>query len=46
MYTILTTGIALWLVYGLLTKDLPVILANVLTLVFTVTILFLIIRYK
>ena len=46
MYIVLTTGIFLWLVYGILIKDLPVIIANVITLIFTATILFLIIKYK
>ena len=46
MYTVLTTGIFLWFLYGLMIKDLPVILANGITLIFTATILFLIIKYK
>lgn len=46
MYAVLTTGISLWLFYGILIKDLPIILANGITLVFTATILFLIIKYK
>ena len=28
MYILLTTGIFLWLIYGILSKNLPVILAN------------------
>jgi len=46
MYAILTTGIFLWLIYGILIKDIPVVLANGITLIFTTTILFLIIKYK
>ncbi len=46
MYAVLTTGVLLWLLYGILTKDLPVTLANGITLIFTTTILFLIIKYK
>ena len=46
MYSILTTGVFLWLAYGILVKDLPIILANGVTLIFTATILFLIIKYK
>jgi MtN3 and saliva related transmembrane protein len=34
-------GIFLWLVYGILVKDLPLIIANVITLLFTSTILIL-----
>ncbi|ATZ60802.2 MAG: SemiSWEET transporter [Methanosarcinales archaeon Met12] len=46
MYTILTAGIFLWLLYGILIQDLPIILANGTTLIFVATILFLIIKYK
>ena len=46
MYTVLTTGVFLWFFYGILIKDLPLILANGITLVFTATILFLIIKDK
>lgn len=46
MYTVLTTGVFLWFLYGIIIKDLPIILANGITLIFTVTILFLIIKYK
>jgi MtN3 and saliva related transmembrane protein len=33
MYALFTSGIALWAVYGLLTRDGPLIAANVITLV-------------
>ena len=46
MYLVLTTGILLWIVYGILIGDLPIILANGITFIFTATILFLIIKYK
>jgi MtN3 and saliva related transmembrane protein len=46
MYSILTIGIFLWLVYGILLKDLPLIIANAITLLFTSTILILKIKYK
>jgi MtN3 and saliva related transmembrane protein len=39
------TGVALWLVYGLLTGALPVIAANVVTLILALTILMLKLRY-
>ena len=32
MYSIFTTGIALWLVYGILLEDLPIVAANLITL--------------
>jgi len=46
MYTALTTGIALWLIYGVMVKDIPIIASNCVTLVFTSAILFLKLRYK
>lgn len=32
MYTIFTVGVAMWLVYGMLTRDWPIIGANLITL--------------
>ncbi|UCE36422.1 MAG: SemiSWEET family sugar transporter [Thermoplasmata archaeon] len=46
MYCVLTIGIFLWLLYGILIGDIPIILANGITLLFCLTILSLIIRYK
>lgn len=46
MYSILTTGVFLWLAYGLFVKDLPIILANGITFVFAAMILGLKIKYK
>ncbi|WCL47876.1 SemiSWEET transporter [Leptospira sp. GIMC2001] len=39
MYLVLSVGVFLWLVYGFLKSDLPIILANSITLLFTITIL-------
>lgn len=39
MYIIISLGVFLWLVYGFLKSDLPIILANSITLLFTITIL-------
>lgn len=39
MYIIFTTGIACWLGYGILLKDIPIIAANTVTLVLATTIL-------
>lgn len=39
MYIVLTVGVFLWLVYGFIKSDLPIILANLITLLFTLTIL-------
>ena len=41
MYVLFTIGVALWLVYGLLIGSLPVVVANVLTLVQSGVILFI-----
>lgn len=46
MYIILTSGILLWLIYGILIGDLPIILSNCVTLIFTTSILYLKIKYK
>jgi MtN3 and saliva related transmembrane protein len=40
------TGIFLWLIYGILLKQLPIILANAATLFFNLIILWLKIKYK
>ncbi|RCK04329.1 hypothetical protein TH5_20410 [Thalassospira xianhensis MCCC 1A02616] len=45
MFLILCTGIALWLVYGLVRGDWPVIIANGFTLVLASTILFFKLRH-
>jgi MtN3 and saliva related transmembrane protein len=39
MYSFFTFGVGLWLVYGLMTRDWPVIIANALTLVLALSIL-------
>ncbi len=46
MYVTFTTGIFFWLVYGLLTDDLPIVAANTITFIFSFTILLLKIKYK
>ncbi|MBU2561163.1 MAG: SemiSWEET transporter [Nanoarchaeota archaeon] len=45
MYIILTTGVFLWLVYGIIKKDLPIILANAVTLALSSSILVLKIKH-
>ncbi|TGK13884.1 hypothetical protein EHO60_00585 [Leptospira fletcheri] len=40
MYLVLTVGLGFWLAYGILKEDLPIILANSVTLVFTMVILY------
>lgn len=45
MYALFTLGITLWLIYGLLLGDWPIILANVVTLCLAATILGLKIKH-
>lgn len=45
-FTVFTFGVALWLVYGVLTDDLPVILANIVTLILQGALLTQMIRYR
>lgn len=46
MYIILNVGVLFWLIYGLLITDWPVIIANAITIIFTSTTLFMIIKYR
>lgn len=46
MYLTFSIGVLLWLVYGLLIKDIPVIIANAITLIFAFTILIMKIKYR
>jgi len=46
MYLIFVIGIVLWLIYGILWKDLPLIIANSVSLLFSLAILIMKIRYK
>lgn len=45
MYSIFTTGVALWLMYGLMLDAWPIIVANTITLVLALFILLMKIRY-
>ena len=45
MCVLLTTGIILWLVYGIVRQDPPVIIANIVSGLLTGSLLFLKIRY-
>lgn len=40
-----SAGVSLWLLYGLFTGAWPIIVANLITLIFTLTILYLKLRY-
>ncbi len=46
MYSMLIVGIILWLVYGIMIEELPIILTNSVTLIFTSIILGLKLKYK
>jgi MtN3 and saliva related transmembrane protein len=46
MYAILGIGIFLWIIYGVLLWDLPLILANGITFIFVLIILFFKFKYK
>ncbi|MBI2009897.1 MAG: SemiSWEET transporter [Candidatus Chisholmbacteria bacterium] len=46
MYLTLDLGIILWFLYGILTNDLPVLLANGVAFILSTTIIILKIRYK
>ena len=45
MFLILFTGVALWFSYGLLIGDVPVVVANGVTMVFVLTMIILKLRY-
>jgi MtN3 and saliva related transmembrane protein len=46
MYAILNAGVICWLFYGYLNDNLPILVANMITILFTSTILIMKIRYK
>ncbi|MFM8609185.1 MAG: SemiSWEET transporter [Burkholderiaceae bacterium] len=46
MYGAFTTGIALWLVYGIVIDAWPIIIANIITLALAASILGMKIRYR
>jgi MtN3 and saliva related transmembrane protein len=45
MYIVLAAGLFLWFVYGLLVRDLPIIIANAITFLLSLTILVLKIKH-
>ena len=46
MFLIFTFGVANWLIYGLIIKEIPIILANTLTLILCLLILIGILKFK
>jgi MtN3 and saliva related transmembrane protein len=46
MFLLFTTGVVMWLAYGLMTHSLPVVAANGVTLLLSAVILFFKYKYK
>lgn len=46
MLVIFCTGVSLWLVYGFFRRDLAILLANAVTLIFNLGIVYLKFKYK
>jgi len=46
MYLIFCTGVALWLTYGILISDLPIIITNLVTLILALSILYFKLTFK
>ena len=46
MFLIFTTGVISWLIYGITISDFPIIIANSITLLLSIFILFYKIKYK
>ena len=46
MFALFSTGLVLWLAYGVLIGSWPIVLTNVVTLALALTILFFKLRYK
>lgn len=46
MLLVLSSGVALWIVYGFMKKDLPIIATNIFSLLVNLTMLYLRIRFN
>ena len=46
MYSLFATGVALWLAYGVLLSDWPIIIANAITLALACAVLAMKLRYR
>jgi len=46
MFSFFCFGVFLWLIYGIMVRDIPVIAANLLTLMLASTLLFFKLRFK
>ncbi|MGL5153249.1 MAG: SemiSWEET transporter [Clostridium sp.] len=46
MYSMFVLGVLLWAIYGIVSNDLPLIIANTVTFIFAGVVLFYKIKYK
>jgi MtN3 and saliva related transmembrane protein len=46
MFSFFSFGVLLWLIYGIVIRDIPIIAANLLTLLFASSILYFKVRFK
>lgn len=46
MFVTFCTGVLLWIIYGLLVEDLPVLMTNIVTFILASTILWFKLKYK
>lgn len=46
MYLVYVTGITIWLIYGIITKDIPIIVSEIIGLLLVLSILYLKIKYS
>ena len=46
MYVIFTTGVFLWLIYGIMIRDIPIIVANIVTFILSAIVLTLKFKHK
>jgi len=46
MYTVLTTGILLWLIYGIFLEEIPIILANAVAFILCLLVIIMKLAYR
>lgn len=46
MYSVFCTGVLLWLTYGILINDLPIIITNLITIILAASILYFKLSFK
>jgi len=45
-FSVFSLGVLLWLIYGILKSDIPIIIANIVTIMIAIAIVFLKFRYE